>query len=111
MLARIVNGTRRLAAGPRSGQGDLASAIQTFPLDAHTFDIDNLAAVGRLHPLFRNEVSMAINIPKVLVGGIAAGVVINVIDFVANTYILGARMKAETDAFKPGLSEQIMTGS
>ena len=54
---------------------------------------------------------MAINIQKVLVGGIAAGVVINVIDFVANTYILGARMKAETDAFKPGLSEQMMTGS
>ncbi|HEX9309661.1 MAG TPA: hypothetical protein VF887_02520 [Gemmatimonadaceae bacterium] len=54
---------------------------------------------------------MAINIQKVLVGGIAAGVVINVIDFVTNTYILGARMKAETDAFKPGLSEQMMTGS
>ncbi len=54
---------------------------------------------------------MAINIQKVLVGGIAAGVVINVIDFVTNTYILGERMKAETDAFKPGLSEQMMTGS
>ena len=54
---------------------------------------------------------MAINIQKVLVGGIAAGVVINVIDFVTNTYILGARMKAETEAFKPGLSDQMMTGS
>jgi hypothetical protein len=35
----------------------------------------------------------------------------NVIDFVSNTYILGARMKAESDAFKPGLSDQMMTGS
>ncbi|MDP9201515.1 MAG: hypothetical protein M3P26_06235 [Gemmatimonadota bacterium] len=54
---------------------------------------------------------MAINTQKVLIGGIAAGVVMNVIDFVSNTYILGARMKAESDAFKPGLSDQMMSGS
>ena len=54
---------------------------------------------------------MAINTQKVLIGGIAAGVVMNVIDFVSNTYILGARMKAESDAFKPGMSDQMMTGS
>jgi hypothetical protein len=54
---------------------------------------------------------MAVNTNKVLLGGIAAGVVLNAIDFVVNTYILGARMKAATDAFKPGLSEQMMTGS
>jgi hypothetical protein len=54
---------------------------------------------------------MAINTQKVLIGGIAAGVVMNVIDFVTNTYILGARMKAESDAFKPGLSDQMMSGS
>ena len=53
---------------------------------------------------------MAINTQKVLIGGIAAGVVMNVIDFVSNTYILGARMKAESDAFKPGMSDQMMTG-
>jgi hypothetical protein len=35
----------------------------------------------------------------------------NVIDFVSNTFILGARMKAESDAFKPGMSDQMMTGS
>src|SRR6266852_8311674 len=54
---------------------------------------------------------MAINTQKVLIGGLAAGVVMNVIDFVSNTYILGARMKAESDAFKPGLSDQMMSGS
>jgi hypothetical protein len=54
---------------------------------------------------------MAINTSKVLIGGIAAGVVMNVIDFVSNTYILGARMKAESDAFKPGMSDQMMSGS
>jgi hypothetical protein len=54
---------------------------------------------------------MAMNIKKVVIGGIVAGIVINVIDFVSNTYILGARMKAESDAFKPGMSDQMMTGS
>jgi hypothetical protein len=57
------------------------------------------------------EVRMAMNIKKVVIGGIVAGVVMNVIDFVTNTYIFGARMKAEADAFKPGLSDQMMGGS
>jgi hypothetical protein len=54
---------------------------------------------------------MAINTQKVLIGGLVAGVVMNAIDFVTNTYILGARMKAESDAFKPGLADQMMSGS
>ncbi len=54
---------------------------------------------------------MAINTKKVLIGGFAAGVVLTAIDFFANGYLLAARMKAETDAFKPGLSEQMMEGS
>ena len=54
---------------------------------------------------------MPINTKKVLVGGLVAGVIINIIDFVANTYILGARMKAESDAFKPGMSDAMMAGN
>lgn len=54
---------------------------------------------------------MPINTKKVLLGGFVAGVIINIIDFVSNAYILGARMKAETDAFKPGLSDQMMSGN
>jgi len=54
---------------------------------------------------------MAINTNKVLIGGIAAGVVMNIIDFISYSYILGARMKAASDAFKPGLSDQMMTNS
>ena len=54
---------------------------------------------------------MAINTSKVLVGGLAAGVVMNVIDWIVNGYLLAARMKAESDAFKPGLSDQMMQGS
>ena len=54
---------------------------------------------------------MAINTTKVLIGGFAAGVVMNVIDFVSYSYILGARMKAESDAFKPGMSDQMMSSS
>ena len=51
---------------------------------------------------------MAINTGKVLIGGIAAGVVMNIIDFISYSFILGARMKAESDAFKPGMSDQMM---
>jgi hypothetical protein len=52
---------------------------------------------------------MAINTQKVIVGGLAAGVVLNVIDFVTNTVILGDRMKAEAEAFKPGISDMMMS--
>jgi hypothetical protein len=54
---------------------------------------------------------MAINTSKVLIGGIAAGVVMNVIDFVVNKFILGARMAAESEAFKPGMSQAMMSSS
>ncbi|HEX9247895.1 MAG TPA: hypothetical protein VF856_00270 [Gemmatimonadaceae bacterium] len=54
---------------------------------------------------------MAINTSKVLVGGIAAGVVMNIIDFISYKFILGARMMAESEAFKPGMSQAMMTSS
>jgi hypothetical protein len=54
---------------------------------------------------------MAINTNKVLLGGFVAGVVLNAIDFVTNVYLLAARNKAEMDAFKAGLSDQMMAGS
>lgn len=50
---------------------------------------------------------MAINTQKVLIGGLAAGVVMIIIDFVGNYFIFAARMKAETEAFKPGLTDQM----
>jgi hypothetical protein len=53
---------------------------------------------------------MAINTQKVVVGGIVAGVVMTVIGFISNMFILGARMKAESDAFKPGMADQMMQG-
>ncbi|HMF88266.1 MAG TPA: hypothetical protein VK575_09310 [Gemmatimonadaceae bacterium] len=51
------------------------------------------------------------NTGKVLIGGVVAGVVMNVIDFIVNMFIVGNRMKAETEAFKPGLSDQMMSSS
>ncbi len=54
---------------------------------------------------------MAINTSKVLIGGIAAGVVMNIIDFISYKFILGARMMAESEAFKPGMSQAMMTSS
>ena len=50
---------------------------------------------------------MAVNTSKVVVGGIAAGVVITVIDFVSNMFILGARMTADANAFKAGLGDDM----
>jgi hypothetical protein len=54
---------------------------------------------------------MAINLKKVLLGGLAAGVVLNIIDFIVFTYILGDRMKADANAFVPGLGDAMMSGS
>jgi hypothetical protein len=54
---------------------------------------------------------MAINTNKVVIGGLAAGLVMNIIDFVVNMFIIGARMKAESDAFKPGMGDAMMQSS
>jgi hypothetical protein len=55
---------------------------------------------------------MAINTKKVVVAGIAAGVVMNICDFVVNM-MLGAQMQASANAFKPGLGDAMasMDGS
>jgi len=53
---------------------------------------------------------MAMNIRKVVVGGLVAGIIVNAIDFIAQ-YALSARMRAESEAFKPGLADQMMQGS
>jgi hypothetical protein len=54
---------------------------------------------------------MAINTQKVLIGGLVAGVVMNIVDFVVNMFLLGERMKAASNAFKPGLGDQMMQSS
>jgi len=52
---------------------------------------------------------MAINTKKVIVGGLAAGLVLNVLDFIMNGYIFGDRMKTEMNAFKSGLGDAMAT--
>jgi hypothetical protein len=54
---------------------------------------------------------MAMNTSKVLVGGIAAGIVLNVIDWVTYTYVVADRVKAEAEAFKSGLGSAMMAGN
>lgn len=54
---------------------------------------------------------MAINTSKVVVGGLAAGVVLNVIDFISNMYILADRMKTEMNAVAPGLADKMMSNA
>ena len=54
---------------------------------------------------------MKINMSKVVLGGIIAGVVMVAIDFVINTYLLGPQYMTEMDAFKPGSSAAMMAGN
>jgi hypothetical protein len=53
---------------------------------------------------------MAINTSKVVVGGLAAGVVANIIGFVGFGLLLGQRMQAESVAVAPVLEGRGMTG-
>jgi len=52
---------------------------------------------------------MAVNIDRqrLVLGGLAAGVVLNIIDFFSNGVIFASRMQADANAFKPGLGDQM----
>jgi len=50
---------------------------------------------------------MAINTQRVLLGGLAAGVVLNIIDGAVNGFILKDRMRADGNAFKAGFGDQM----
>lgn len=54
---------------------------------------------------------MAINVSKVLIGGLAAGVVMNVSGFVVQGMLLGKRMEAEMLAVAPSLQGKGMEPS
>lgn len=54
---------------------------------------------------------MAMNNSKVLVGGIVAGVVLNVLDWLVYTKMIAGQMATAMDAFKPGLSASMMGGN
>ena len=54
---------------------------------------------------------MAINTSKVIVGGIVAGAVANVIDFAINGFVLADMQKAALDALNPSLAASAMQSS
>jgi len=54
---------------------------------------------------------MAINTSKVLVGGLAAGIVQNIIAYVGFGILLGPRMQAEAVAVAPALAGRGMSGA
>ena len=54
---------------------------------------------------------MAINASKVVIGGFAAGIVANVVGFVAFGMLLGKRMEAEAAAVAPALAGRGMSGT
>jgi hypothetical protein len=55
---------------------------------------------------------MAMNGSRILAGGVAAGIVMNVMDYLSNGVLFAAQMKADANAFKPGLGDMTaaMTG-
>ena len=48
-----------------------------------------------------------INTQKLLVGGLAAGLVLSIIDFLSNAVILADRMRADANAFKAGMGDEM----
>jgi hypothetical protein len=52
---------------------------------------------------------MAMNGSRIMAGGLAAGIVMNIMDFISNGVLFGERMKAESNAFKPGLGDMMAT--
>ena len=54
---------------------------------------------------------MAINASKVVVGGLVAGVVANIVGYVGFGMLLGPRMEAEAVAVAPALAGRGMTGT
>jgi len=52
-----------------------------------------------------------LNSSRVIVGGLAAGLVMNIIDATTNGFLLGAQWKAETDALNPGLMAKAGSGT
>lgn len=58
-------------------------------------------------PPLKAERSMAMNGSRILTGGLVAGVVMNIMDFISNGVLFADRMKAESNAFKAGLGDQM----
>ena len=50
---------------------------------------------------------MAINTSKVITGGVVAGVILTAVDMVSNYMLIGDRMVADANAFKPGLGDSM----
>jgi hypothetical protein len=48
---------------------------------------------------------------RVIVGGLAAGLVMNIIDATTNGFLLAARWKAETETLNPGLMAKAASGT
>jgi hypothetical protein len=48
---------------------------------------------------------MAMNGSRILAGGLVAGIVMNVMDYLSNAVVFGERMKAEANTFKSGMGD------
>ncbi len=50
---------------------------------------------------------MAINNQRVLMGGFAAGIVVNLIDYISHGVVFAERARMEANAFRPGLGDMM----
>jgi 2-haloacid dehalogenase len=91
---------RPLERGPDAEPWDPPEAGR---FDFIAMDFHDLAA--QRGPTLSQEVSVAINTGKVIVGGLAAGAVLNIIDVALNMFVFADRMTAEMNALNPALIE------
>ena len=54
---------------------------------------------------------MAINTGKVVAGGLAAGVVMNILDYLQSTYVIGPRMEPLLNAINPAVATNMQSGA
>src|SRR5687767_14251187 len=57
----------------------------------------------------QTELGMGINTKRVIIAGLAAGLVLNVLDFIINGVLFADRMTADMNAFQPGLGDAMAT--
>src|SRR5687767_4192409 len=110
--------TRFLACTGRSSRtlveqrdpGHSGATLRTFSIAPRTHS-PTIDAHSTCSPHPQPGINMAINTSKVLVGGLAAGVVANILGFVGFGMLLAPRMEAEAAAVAPVLAGRGMSSS
>lgn len=90
-------------------QGDVRTQFFSFPLSGNPVVLSR-GCTRALSVTPQTELGMAINTKKVIVAGLAAGVVMNILDYLIHM-VFGAQMTTDLNAFQPGLGDSMNTMS